>query len=257
MIDLYNSEQPGLRPFKERQRDKGRVYSRQSCSKLSTILTVACLGLGVGIVWPADFVNAAIGDDPAILNAPASSGVAAVNSGEIARPIAPPAQKPISNPLWAIPLSSLTATRERPIFNPSRRPPAPVVAGPPPAAPVAPAPVPAGPPKLTLIGAVVGTTESIAVFLDPSREAIRLRAGEDYGGWMVNSIMAREVVLQKDKESVVFALPAPGDTPVPPGGIGSTVSPPPLAAASIPGPVESFAPFVPRHTPKNGEHDGL
>src|SRR5438045_3679915 len=30
------------------------------------------------------------------------------------------------NPLWTIPLASLTATRERPIFTPSRRPPPPV-----------------------------------------------------------------------------------------------------------------------------------
>src|SRR5215471_2746579 len=35
------------------------------------------------------------------------------------------------NPLWAIPLSSLTVTRERPLFSSSRRPPAPpVVAAP-------------------------------------------------------------------------------------------------------------------------------
>src|SRR5262245_45321462 len=32
------------------------------------------------------------------------------------------------NPLWAIPLRQLPATRERPLFTPSRRPPPPVVA---------------------------------------------------------------------------------------------------------------------------------
>ena len=37
--------------------------------------------------------------------------------------------EPSGNPLWAIPLSALTATRERPIFLPSRRAPAPAVAG--------------------------------------------------------------------------------------------------------------------------------
>jgi len=47
------------------------------------------------------------------------------------------------NPLWAIPLASLNATRERPIFLPSRRAPAPVVAAPPPP----PAPAPAPPPE--------------------------------------------------------------------------------------------------------------
>ncbi len=43
-----------------------------------------------------------------------------------ARPRGP--SRPSGNPLWAIPLSSLTATRERPIFLPSRRAPAPAVA---------------------------------------------------------------------------------------------------------------------------------
>ena len=32
---------------------------------------------------------------------------------------------PMGNPLWGISLNALTATRERPIFSPSRRPPAP------------------------------------------------------------------------------------------------------------------------------------
>src|SRR6478735_9031959 len=48
-------------------------------------------------------------------------------------PTAPPRAErpadPTGNPLWAIPLSSLTATRERPLFLPSRRAPAPAVAG--------------------------------------------------------------------------------------------------------------------------------
>src|SRR5262245_28391744 len=45
-------------------------------------------------------------------------------------PLAPPrgAREPRGNPLWAIPLELLSASRERPIFLPSRRPPAPIVA---------------------------------------------------------------------------------------------------------------------------------
>ena len=46
---------------------------------------------------------------------------------------------PSANPLWTIPLSSLTATRERPLFSPSRRPPQSVV--------VAKAPPPPPPPQ--------------------------------------------------------------------------------------------------------------
>ena len=33
-------------------------------------------------------------------------------------------RQPSGNPLWAIPLRALTVTRDRPIFSPSRRPPA-------------------------------------------------------------------------------------------------------------------------------------
>ena len=57
-------------------------------------------------------------------------------------PTAPRAERPADpsgNPLWAIPLSALTATRERPLFLPSRRAPAPAVAG----TPVVVAPPPA------------------------------------------------------------------------------------------------------------------
>ena len=61
------------------------------------------------------------------------------------------------NPLWAIPLSTLTATRERPIFLPTRRPPSPVIANTPiePTRPVA-APPPEQPPRFALVGAVTG-----------------------------------------------------------------------------------------------------
>jgi len=51
---------------------------------------------------------------------------------------------PSGNPLWAIPLSGLSATRDRPLFTPSRRAPAAAVAGPVAAAPPAAAPERAG-----------------------------------------------------------------------------------------------------------------
>ena len=74
-------------------------------------------------------------------------------------PAPPPAQRALSdNPLWAIPLGRLTASRERPLFAPTRRPPAPapVVVS----APVqAPPPLPAEPerPQLSLLGPIVGS----------------------------------------------------------------------------------------------------
>jgi hypothetical protein len=119
-----------------------------------------------------------------------------------------------ANPLWAIPLKQLSNTRERPIFSPSRRPPTPAVAGPPP--PTAAVRVPAksaGPqsPELALIGTVIGEKESIAVFVDETtKNAVRLRTGDAHKGWTLRSVQGREATLEKDRESVLLSLPQPG-----------------------------------------------
>ena len=76
-----------------------------------------------------------------------------------------------ANPLWAIPLSALTATSARPLFTPSRRAPAPIVASVPVAAPRPPPPPPPAVPQhpnLTLVGTVASGNEGIAVFVDPA-----------------------------------------------------------------------------------------
>jgi len=127
-------------------------------------------------------------------------------------------REPRGNPLWAIPLKSLTATRERPIFLPSRRPPSPpIVAGPPPAPPPS-APPPAPPPerpRLALVGAVVGDSEAIAIFLDQNSQGIvRLRTGENHQGWTLSAVKGREATLQRGNETMQLALPAPNETQV-------------------------------------------
>jgi general secretion pathway protein N len=186
----------------------------------------------------------------------------AVDLGSL-KPISGPgreANKPLpsGNPLWAVPLSALTATQERPIFSASRRPPQRAVV----ATPVNPvsAPVPQRPaepehPPLALIGAVVGDGEAIAVFLDRTNQKIvRLRQGETHAGWVVSSILPREVTFKKADRTEVVALKRQDG----PAGVAG-------APAAAPGPVvptaggadASFAPFVPRSTPKNGESDGL
>ena len=158
------------------------------------------------------------------------------------------------NPLWSIPLSALTATQERPIFSASRRPPPRAVAGPriePVQAPVVKPAEPQHPP-LALIGAVVGDSDAIAVFLDRTNQAIvRLRAGETHAGWVLSSVLRREVTLTKDDQTEVLMLQrpdSPGSPPIP--GM-----PQPIQAVG--GASGSYAPFVPRSTPKNGESDGL
>ena len=132
--------------------------------------------------------------------------------------MAPPgAREPRGNPLWAIPLKSMSFTRDRPLFTPSRRPPAPPVAYVEPARPASIA-KPAEPerPRLSLIGVVVGAKDKIAIFVDETtREVIRLRQDQGHDGWILRSVQGRETTLEKSPLTVILALPAPGDEPRP------------------------------------------
>jgi hypothetical protein len=117
------------------------------------------------------------------------------------------------NPLWAVPLSSLTVTRERPLFSASRRPPAPPVVVQPvvQARPVQPPPRPRAPepPRLSLVGTVAGD-QGIAVFVDQTTQTIvRLRTGEGHDGWVLRTVGGREVTLQNEHETAVLSLPRP------------------------------------------------
>ena len=181
------------------------------------------------------------------------------------KPIARPnrdAAKPLpgGNPLWSVPLSVLTATQERPIFSASRRPPPRAVAAAPAEVIARPPPKAAEPERLSLalIGAVVGDSEAIAVFLDQSNQKmIRLRQGETHAGWELSSVLPREVTLKKNDRTEVLALQrrdGPAAAGPAPGG--------PVAGGPVVAPFNgrldsSYAPFTPRSTPKNGEPDGL
>lgn len=133
---------------------------------------------------------------------------------EIIRPLtaAPSAQERISsakagNPLWGIPLRSMSATRERPLFAPSRRPPAPPVAAAPPAPPPPSPPAPPAPPALTLVGTVLSGGERMAVFVDQgTKDVIRLRIGEGHAGWALHAIQSRAAILEQDGNKAVLAL---------------------------------------------------
>jgi general secretion pathway protein N len=178
------------------------------------------------------------------------------NLKPLAGPKRDPGKLPVSgNPLWSVPLSVLTATQERPIFSASRRPPPRAVAGPPIQPAIVAVAKPAEPerPALLLIGAVVGDSDAIAVFLDRTNQGIvRLRAGDSHAGWVLSSVLPREVTLKKADQSEVLVLQRQDG----PGSPGIPGMPPPMPAAvgGVPG---SYAPFVPRSTPKNGESDGL
>ncbi len=120
---------------------------------------------------------------------------------------------PRGNPLWLVPLSVLTATKERPIFSASRRPPARAVMAPPVEQVSAPAPSQSNDlvrPALALIGTVVGDGDAIAVFLDRSTLSIlRLRRGDINAGWSVDSILKGEVILARANQTEAFVLPLP------------------------------------------------
>lgn len=145
---------------------------------------------------------------------------------------AKPAEVPAvaANPLWAIPLSALTATRTRPLFTPSRRPPAPVVASVPVAAPRPPAPPPAVPqhPNLTLVGTVASENEGIAVFVDPAtRDTVRLRTGEGHNGWILQSVERSAATLRKGDQTETLAIPRATAVAAPAPVVSSLPPPPP------------------------------
>jgi hypothetical protein len=123
------------------------------------------------------------------------------------------------NPLWELPLRLLSATRDRPVFSPSRRPPPPPVvahAAPPPPPP----PKPAEPdhPLLTLVGTAVGSGETIAVFEDQTtKSVIRLEPGQVHDGWTLGAIRDRDVTFKRNELTASLLLPAANGAPASPG----------------------------------------
>jgi hypothetical protein len=126
---------------------------------------------------------------------------------------APAVERPTTgNPLWAIPISKLSATRDRPLFSASRRPRAPAVAAapapPPPPTEVKPPP-PATPPY-SLVGTIIGENGRIAILLDEnSKTATGVREGESASGWTLRTVEPRSVVLDGSGHTVTLDLPEP------------------------------------------------
>jgi hypothetical protein len=138
---------------------------------------------------------------------------------------------PAANPLWAIPLSTLSETRERPLFAPSRRPP-PVVADSRPHPPerLPPRAAPPEQPPLKLIGTIVGEARGFGLFIDTSsKDVVRLSTGTSYHGWLLRTVRERVVVMEKNHLNQTLSLPTP--PPVQP----ATVTSPPEQSASTDG----------------------
>ena len=113
------------------------------------------------------------------------------------------------NFLRAIPLNSLSTTRDRPLFSSSRRPPPPAVAPPPPPPVLAEPAAPPAPPPFALIGTIVGDRIRIGFFLnDQSKAVTSMREGEGDSGWTLRSVDRRSAVLENDGRMVTLDMPA-------------------------------------------------
>jgi general secretion pathway protein N len=98
-----------------------------------------------------------------------------------------------ASPLAAQKLERLSATRERPLFSPTRRPPPP-----PPTVDQGPSlpPPPPPPPNVALLGIVMDGEQARAVIrASPAEKMTRVTIGDDVGGWKVAQIEGRKLVL--------------------------------------------------------------
>ena len=138
------------------------------------------------------------------------------------------------DPLDALRLEDLSATRDRPLFTPTRRPPPP--------APVeaAPSPEPAqveekaivlGPPPFDLVGSVIGEGAAVALLRNrTTNKVVRVKSGDDAEGWRVGAIGLRTVALAHEARKETLALAAPQ-----PVAVGAEI-------AGEPGPAEAAPP---------------
>ena len=162
--------------------------------------------------------------------------------------VAQTGQPPSGNPLWGIPLKRLSATRDRPIFSPSRRPPPAAI----PVAAVAPslpvqAPKQRERPQLSLIGTIVSGDDGFAIFVDQTTKTpLRIRLGADYQGWMLRQIEARSVTLQKGEEVAMLSFLEPANGQNTPAGadFAKTWPDPPAPLPPLASTAQTTPPFL-------------
>jgi general secretion pathway protein N len=159
-------------------------------------------------------------------SAPATEGTGFTDAARLSgapRAPDPGAKSRAGNPLWTVPVSALSVTRERPLFSVSRRPPivaVPIVAPPPKQETLAPA-LPERP-LLTLIGTILSPKASVAMLQGSNTEAVsRLHLGQENDGWRMQAISLRSVVVEKGGQSVELDLPRPNGMPATEGIVGA------------------------------------
>jgi general secretion pathway protein N len=162
-------------------------------------------------LWPL-FIIAALGIQVSTANGIAG-GDAASRARAQSSPDSPGAvELPlVRNPFADVPLDRLSATRDRPLFSPSRRPTVPPP--PPPAGPRiehAPRPSPVQSPTVALFGIVVGAQGPRAfIGTGPTDPIVGVRPGDDVHGWMVTAITERSLVLSRADLTATFMLFSP------------------------------------------------
>jgi len=132
---------------------------------------------------------------------PPPSSPAQAGEGKSIDPSALAGEVALPSPLAAQSLDRLSATRARPLFSPTRRPPAP-----PPPVVVAPEPPPP-PPDVALFGIVMdGDGAQAVVRAGPADKIVRVRVGDDIGGWKVAQIDGRRLILSLDDRIATFLM---------------------------------------------------
>jgi hypothetical protein len=191
---------------------------RRPAIRLTLLLTIS-----LGVAAPTSALPSDLSDldadtplDAKVMSGSSSRDLPAAPAPAV---VVKPAQQPVAaiphapgaNPLWAIPLATLSSTRERPIFSSSRRPPPPAAVSAHADAPPAPKPARVERPQLSLVGTITGDDQSFGIFVDRStKAALRLKLGEDYQGWTLRSVQGREATLERDQQTAVLGLPQPG-----------------------------------------------
>jgi hypothetical protein len=150
----------------------------------------------------------------------------------------------LSNPIVAQSIDSLSATRERPLFSPTRRPPVRPAAAPAPLVRRADPAPPPSPPGVVLLGVVIGADTARAfVRSEPPDKTLRVGIGDDIGGWKVSQIERRELVLSLGERSATFKIFDSTKTTEPPPSVEPSPKPaqtqPPLQPQQIQPPLQA------------------
>jgi hypothetical protein len=117
-----------------------------------------------------------------------------------ARENAPPAG--LENPLAAIPLGELAATRDRPLFVPDRRPPPPVSV----VHEAAPPPLPVDPPSLSLLAIILDGHQRAIVRMESTGKILRLQAGDTIEGWRIARVEKQRIEIAHDSRAIDITM---------------------------------------------------